>query len=143
MWPQDFEARLREWHDLRERVQDLELKPQLDAINQWWSHAPRVNHLIHWNDQKNWLGPWDLLAENGYCELASCLGLAYTIILVNESADIKIAKAVDEIGSDCIILLVNNDYILNWDLSSVISTEQYNFKIKETFDCERLRKKIG
>lgn len=143
MWPVDFESRLREWRQLRLDLQDKSLEEQLNTINEWWSHAPRVNHLIHWHDQSNWLGPWDLLAEDGYCDLAICLGLAYTIILVNETPDIQIAKAVDEFGSDCIILVVNNDYILNWDLSSVISTEQHNFKIKETFDCNELLNKIG
>lgn len=142
MWPQDFETRLREWRQLRLDCQDKSLKEQLDTINDWWSHAPRINHLVHWNDQDNWLGPWDLLEENGYCELASALGLAYTILLVNENVDVVIAKAVDEIGSDCTILLVDN-YILNWDISSVISKGQYKFKIKETFDCKALKEKIG
>ena len=93
MWPQDFETRLREWRQLRLNLKDKTLEQQLDVINEWWSHAPRINHLIHWNDQTNWLGPWDLLAEDGYCDLAICLGLAYTIILVNETPDIKITKA--------------------------------------------------
>lgn len=142
MWSQDFETRLREWRQLRIDVQDKSLKEQLDTINNWWSHAPRINHLIHWNDQDNWLGPWDLLAENGYCELASALGLAYTIMIVNNKVDLKLARVTDEYGSDVIILVVNNEYILNWDLSSVISKEQHKFKFKETFDCETLKEKI-
>lgn len=143
MWSQDFETRLREWRQLRIDVQDKSLKEQLGTINNWWSHAPRINHLIHWNDQDNWLGPWDLLAENGYCELASALGLAYTILLVNENVKVEIQQVTDEYGSDCIILVVNNDYILNWDISSVISKEQYKFKIKRTINCDTLIDKIG
>lgn len=143
MWAQDFESRLREWRQLRLDLQDKSLEEQLNTINTWWSHAPRINHLMHWNDRDNWLGPWDLLAEDGYCDLASALGLAYTIILVNKTANVELTKAVDEFGSDCIILVVNNDYILNWDLSSVISKEQHKFKITETYNCRELLDKIG
>lgn len=143
MWSQDFESRLREWRQLRLDCQDLPLAEQLNTINNWWSHAPRVNHVIHWNDQDNWLGPWDLLAENGYCELASAFGLAYTILLVNKNVNIEIQQATDEFGSDCIILVVNNDYILNWDISSVISKEQQKFKIKDTIDNNVINQLLG
>ena len=142
MWPQDFQTRLREWRQLRLDLKDISLEEQLNTINQWWSRAPRVNNYIHWNDKSNWLGPWELLAEPGYCELASALGLAYTILLVNRTADVCITKAVDECGSDCIILVVNNEYILNWDLSSVISTEQHKFKINEQYNGSELLGKI-
>ena len=142
MWPQTFEERLRQWHDLRERVLEFPLEKQLHEINSWWSHAPRVNPFIHWHDKNNWLDPWELLAENGYCELASALGLAYTILLVNSNADVVIAQAVDSSGNDSTILIVN-DWILNWDISSVISKDDYKFKIKDSFNCSELTNKIG
>ena len=142
MWSTDFETRLREWRQLRIDLQTKSLKEQLATISTWWGKAPRVNHVVHWYDKNNWLGPWELLAEKGYCELASALGLAYTIMLVNKEAELTLVNATDEYGSDVIILLVNNEYILNWDISSVISKEQHNFKIKETFDCEALKEKI-
>lgn len=143
MWSVDYEERLRQWVSLRQSVIDKSLTEQLNTINQWWSHAPRMNNVVHWYDKSNWLTPWELLAENGYCELASALGLAYTIILVNDKVDVKIALAKDESSSDVTILIVNNEYILNWDINSVISKEQYRFEIKETFDCSELNKKIG
>ncbi len=143
MWAQTYEERLRLWASLRQSVADDPLDQQLEKINKWWSHAPRVNNVVHWNDKDNWLSPWELLAENGYCELASALGLAYTIILVNKEADVKIAQAKDESSSDVTILVVDDKHILNWDINSVISKEQYKFKIKETFDCSKLNEKIG
>ena len=79
---------------------------------------------------------------NGYCELASALGLAYTILLVNSNADVVIAQAVDSSGNDSTILIVN-DWILNWDISSVISKDDYIFKIKDSFNCSELTNKIG
>jgi len=134
MWAQTYEERLRLWASLRESVSNKSLTEQLNIINNWWSHAPRVNNVVHWHDKENWLSPWELLAEKGYCELASALGLAYTIILVNKNVDVQIAQAKDESSSDVTILIVDDEHILNWDINSVISKEQYKFEIKETFD---------
>lgn len=143
MWAQTYEERLRLWASLRESVSDKPLSEQLNIINNWWSYAPRVNNVVHWHDKENWLSPWELLAEKGYCELASALGLAYTIILVNKNVDVQIALAKDESSSDVTILIVDDEHILNWDINSVISKEQYKFKIKETFDCTKLNEMIG
>ena len=143
MWAQTYEERLRLWASLRESVSNKSLTEQLNIINNWWSHAPRVNNVVHWHDKENWLSPWELLAEKGYCELASALGLAYTIILVNKNVDVQIAQAKDESRSDVTILIVDDEHILNWDINSVISKEQYKFEIKETFDCTKLNEMIG
>ena len=143
MWAQTYEERLRLWASLRESVADKSLTEQLNIINNWWSKAPRVNNVVHWHDKENWLSPWELLAEKGYCELASALGLAYTIVLVNKNVDVQIAQAKDESGSDVTILIVDGEHILNWDINSVISKEQYKFEIKETFDCTKLNEMIG
>ena len=144
MWHTSYEDRLRSWHDLKEKVLPLPLKDQLDAIVSWWSHAPIVNNIVHWDDKSNWPGPWELLAENGYCELASSLGLSYTVLQVNNNVDVKIAVAKDSLGSEVTIVLIDNGkYILNWDHNDVLSTDEYKFEIIKTFDCDKLKTKIG
>ncbi len=140
MWQIEYQDRLQSWSVLRENIATIDLIDQLKLTAEWWGKAPITNHIIHWSDNKNWPSPWELLANDSYCELASALGIVYTIIL-NEtfSANVVIAQAVDEFGNDCIIVLVNNYYILNWDINTVLNTEECNFVIKNTYDCTQLK----
>ena len=66
----NYEARLKSWYDLRKSLEDKDIKTSCLAIDNWWQKAPLVNHHLHPNDIDNWPGPWDLLVENNYCQIA-------------------------------------------------------------------------
>ena len=141
MWLDDFEDRLRSWSDLRIFAEPLPLRDKLNAIAQWWGHAPRVNHAIHWNDRSNWPDPWDLLADNSFDDLAIALGMSYTItMLENCDCSVEIALATDDQAQEYNLVLVDErKYILNYDPWEVVSKEQFNFKITKTIDAKTLR----
>ena len=141
MWLDRFEDRLKSWSDLRSHCEELSLEQALDHIANWWGHAPRVNHAIHWNDQSNWPDPWDLLADNSYCELAIALGMSYTINMLEKfDCTVEIAQATDDQGSEYNLVLVDNGkYILNYDPWEVVSKEQFKFKITKTIDAKTVR----
>ena len=142
MWIEDYDSRLRSYRHLRQALPHANLERQLEVINQWWADAPKGTNIIHWQDKDNWPNPWELLAESVYDELAKALGIAYTILFVNNNVDVSILRAMDTNGNDCIVVSVNNKYILNWDSESVISTPVQEFRIQETLDCNALKEKV-
>ena len=120
MWPKTFEQRLESWTRLRNRVSDLETEQALAEINSWWFAAPWKPYYLHWDDQKTWPDPWQLLDDNIYCSLARGLGIVYTIAML-ERTDMQDAVLVES-KSDNLVLVGKRKYILNWDEDSVVNT---------------------
>ena len=145
MWPVGYEECLQSWVQLREDCNNKSLQEQLNQIAEWWGHAPRVKHVIHWNDKESWPTPWELLADNSYDELAIALGMSYTILMLdNINATVEIAQAKDGTASDFYIALVDDrKYILNYDPWLAVNIEQTDFTILNTIDSDQLLKKIG
>jgi len=145
MWPNGYQETLQSWVQLRSDCQNKPLLDQLNQITGWWGHAPRVKHAVHWNDQKNWPTPWELLADNNYDELALALGIAYTIIMLSDiTTTVELVQAKDDTASEYYIILVDNGkYILNYDPWLTVNSEQTNFTILNKVDSDQLLKKIG
>jgi len=145
MWLDRFDDRLKSWSDLRIFIEPLSLEEQLNTIAKWWGHAPRVNNSVHWNDKSNWPTPWELLADNSYCELAIALGMSYTIIMIeNKNCSVEIAQAKDDLGNEYNLVLVDDrKYILNYDPWSTVSKEKFKFKIANFMDARTLEGRIG
>jgi hypothetical protein len=128
MWPATFDNRLHAWVKLRDRCQHLELASALNAINQWWFNAPWVPYHLHWDDQKDWPDPWQLLSDNIYCELARGLGILYTINLLDR-ADMADAGLVLADDGTNLVLVAKEKYILNWDQNLIVNNKP---KVKTT-----------
>ena len=141
MWLDRFEDRLKSWSELRSQCEELPLEQALDHIASWWGPAPRMNNVIHWNDQSNWPDPWDLLADNSYDELALALGMSYTVSMIDKfDCSVEIAQATDDQGQELNLVLVDDrKYILNYDPWSAVSKEQFKFKITNFIDARTLR----
>jgi hypothetical protein len=75
---------------------------------------------LHWDDRADWPDPWQLLSDNLYCPLARGLGILYTITLLDR-VDLQDAVLV-EVGSDNLVLIDREKYILNWDSSTIVNT---------------------
>ena len=118
MWPPTYQERLADWVRLRQAAAALEQPEQLMLINDWWFRAPIVNHLILWQNVRSWPTPWHLLNNNGYCELARALGIAYTIMLVEKYTDLKIIQTTE----DNLVQVDHGKYILNWAPGEMLNT---------------------
>lgn len=141
MWLDRFEDRLKSWSELRSDCEELPLEQALDRIAEWWGHAPRMHNIIHWHDQNSWPDPWDLLADNSYDELALALGMSYTVSMIDKfDCSVEIAQAKDDQGMEYNLVLVDDrKYILNYDPWSMVSKEQFKFKITNFIDARTLR----
>ena len=143
MWQSHSEKRLVAWADLRNSCKE---NPNLDEvitiIHDWWQQAPMVLRYLHCDLVNDWPDPWDLIAENTYCSLAKCLGMCYTICMLDR-------QDVDDV---CILEIDNNDYIvrlnkglycLNWNIDKVVNMKQLeNIEITRNIDSAVFAHKI-
>ena len=138
----NYEARLKSWYDLRKSLEDSDIKTSCLAIDNWWQKAPLVNHHLHPNDIDNWPGPWDLLVENNYCQIARGLGMVYTLQLVGIK-DIDFCLAIDDNSEECALVLVDNAiYVMNYYPNTVISNSLNDFKVSSHIEMTKINIKI-
>ena len=138
----NYEARLKSWYDLRKSLEDSDIKTICLEIDKWWQRAPLVNHYLHQSDIDNWPGPWELLVENNYCQLARGLGMVYTLQLVGIK-DIDFCIAIDDNSEEYPLVLVDSaKYICNYYPNTVISNSLKDFKVVSHVDMTKINKKI-
>jgi hypothetical protein len=138
----NYEARLKSWYDLRKSLEDSDIKTSCLAIDNWWQKAPLVNHYLHPNDIDNWPGPWDLLVENNYCQIARGLGMVYTLQLVGIK-DIDFCIAIDDNSEECALVMVDRAiYVMNYYPNTVISNSLKDFKVASHMDMTKINIKI-
>lgn len=138
----NYDARLRNWYELRTKIEILNTESKCVEIDQWWQQAPLVNHHLHILDNNAWPGPWDLLVENTYCTVARAVGMCYTLLLTGEN-DIELVEATDKTGDDVVLVLVDSaKYILNYWPSTVLSNTLTDFTIKRHVDISQLKSKL-
>jgi hypothetical protein len=123
IWPVAFSARLASWNLLRDQCQNLSTQSALEHINAWWFQAPWRPYYLHWDDQKTWPDPWQLLSDDIYCELARGLGILYTITLLDR-ADLAPAELVLTEDNVNLVQVAKEKYILNWSADTVVNNIQ-------------------
>ena len=112
MWQTDYQDRLRAWRHLRTSCDTMSLDQCLLTINDWWWQAPMVNHYLHWDDHARWPSPWELLADNIFCDIARSLGMLYTVSML-ERTDILDLSLVQTKRYN-LVQVQAGKYILNW-----------------------------
>lgn len=140
MWPKTFDERLASWMQLRQQAALADPKSALIAINTWWFRTPWRAYHLHWDDQADWPDPWQLLSDNLYCPLARGLGILYTITLLGRP-DLQDAVLV-EVGSDNLVLIDREKYILNWDLDTIVNTSPRVLNSRHSVTQEQIKQQI-
>jgi hypothetical protein len=139
MWHISFEDRMREWHALRQSAGHLPAPEKYDSINNWWFQAPMVNRSIQWDEYPNWPDPWQLLANNNFCDLARALGIVYTVIMLDADSDVSIAQS----DQGNLVLAEQGKYILNWAPRQLLNIESANINITRQINSDSLYQLIG
>lgn len=140
MLPRTFAERLESWSDLRQQVQSLPIQSALQTVNSWWFQTPWRAYHLHWDDQPTWPDPWQLLDDNLYCSLARGLGIMYTIAMI-EREDMQDAVLV-EIGSDNLVLVGGEKYILNWDADEIVNINLEAAKRSHSVTLNKIQQKL-
>jgi hypothetical protein len=139
----NYNTRLQNWYDLRQTLQNADNATKCLEIDNWWQPAPLVNHYLHPHEVEVWPGPWELLNDNEYCQLARGLGMIYTLLLLGIK-DIDFCLGKDDNNEDVALVLVDNaKYIMNYWPDTVISNTLKDFKIVSNIDLKTIITKIG
>jgi hypothetical protein len=136
MWKTSYEERLADWFELRQVCEHLDLAQQLQRINDWWFRAPMVNRVITWDNPAKWPGPWNLLVNSGYCELARSLGIVYTLMMLENRlyTDLNIITT----GQDNLVQVDSGKYILNWAPGEVLNTNSTPITVQNSINSTAL-----
>ena len=137
MWFPTFAQRLESWQQLRHGVQSQSALAVAEAVNQWWFQAPWTAYHLHWDDQADWPDPWQLLSDNMYWPVARGLGILYTIAMINHP-ELQDAVLTDT-GSDNLVLIANEKYILNWDQSRVLNIDPGQYQIRHSLTQQQVK----
>ena len=140
MWPRTFAERLESWTQLRNQASTGDAETALHAINAWWFHAPWRAYHLHWDDQAVWPDPWQLLSDNIYCNLARGLGILYTITILDRP-DLQ-DSVLAEFGSDNLVLVANEKYILNWDSKQMLNITLERTKPRHSVTQQQIKQQI-
>jgi len=120
-WPVDYGQLLSEWVTLRSDCAHLPPEDRVMLVNDWWFRAPIVNKSISWQDYPNWPDPWQLLQQDGWCDLARALGIVYTLLLLDTNSGDSISLVNTNLGN--LVLAGHGKYILNWAPGNLLNIE--------------------
>lgn len=139
----DYNTRLRDWHKLREKLQESSLETICVEVDKFWQQTPLLNHYLHPADTPDWPNPWELISDNDYCLYARGLGMVYTLMLLGIE-NIDFVDAIDYNSENvCLVLVDNAKYVLNGYPNSVLNTTLTDFTNIKKLDITPLQKKIG
>lgn len=140
-WPQTYQHRLQAWLDLRALCAELDLDSTISTIDQWWRRTPWRPYYLHWDDRADWPNPWQLLADNEYCDVARALGMLYTIKLLDRS-DCKDARMVCAQQGN-LVLIQDGKYVMNWTADEIVNIQSTQIKIEQTLEPAVLDRLLG
>jgi hypothetical protein len=126
IFKKSVEDRLSSWLELRKQVDRVINSTELVA--EFWSHAPFTpyNKNINQYDPKSWPTPWQILVDNVYDDFTVALMIAFSLKYTEKyrNVPVKIDTLVNNNKNQIYnLVIVNNDAVLNYQPSTVITTD--------------------
>lgn len=144
-WNLRVNDRLAQWKDFRHTLSDLPLPKAIAELNQMWSTAPFVTYYLDPSAPDTWPDPWELLAENYYCDVAKSLGILYTIYLTgHKHIDMEFRTYYDynQKNRYNVVWIDGGKYILNYYPFEIVNTlqiEQQNLDLLYQYSSKDLQ----
>ncbi len=142
MWNLTPSERLRFWYDFRQKLNIIPFEQALKETTHLWSYAPFVKHYLHYHDVSNWPGPWDLVYENTYCDLAKALGMLYTLHLCNHrpAMEIRVYNDISTKEQYNLVWIEKGKYVINYVFDDIVNKQQIenNIKLVKTITIDEL-----
>lgn len=132
MWNLLPDERLRCWQDFRKSIGQKSFKEALHDTQHLWSFAPYMAHYLTTDHVEEWPGPWELIYENYYCDLAKALGIVYTLYLSNHKPDIEIRIYNEPSTKEQynLVFVDKGKYVLNLIHDEVVNKAQVSKDLK-------------
>ena len=125
-WNLRVNDRLAQWKDFRSELGRLPLDSAVVELNNMWSTAPYVTYYLDPSDPNTWPDPWQLLAENYYCNVAKALGILYTIYFTSHrNKDIELHVYYDYKDKErySVVCMDQGKYVLNYWPYEIVNTQ--------------------
>lgn len=136
-----YDQRLQTWYELRKKLTGQDTKTIAIEVDKWWQQTPLVNHFLHPDFVNQWPDPWELIHENTYCTIARGLGMVYTLHLLGINK-IDFVEAKDYNNEDVVLVLVNNNYVLNYWPNTINDNKISDFTVIRMIDISLIKNKI-
>lgn len=134
MFKLSTDRRLAYWKNFRNQLNTMPLAKALLNTQQLWQSCPFTPFYLTAEDPKSWPDPWDLLAENYYCDLAKCLGIVYTLHLSDHGKnlipEIRVYYDTESRYQYHIAYFADGKYVLNLIEDEVVNKEHINQQLK-------------
>lgn len=115
------------WKDLRNEIKSLPLNDKLENIAKFTSSMPFGHRTVDYYSPWDWPTPWDILYYGTFCTSSISILIYYTLTLT-DSSQIELYLVEDE---DVYLLpVINNTFVLNYELGKVISLDDIRDDIK-------------
>jgi len=134
MFDRSYEERLAFWRNFRDSLETSDTP--LDDVVSFYKQAPYVSILTDPWDKSSWLGPWELLHENQYCEFSRVLGMCYSLQLTErfKALTFEIHIGMDHQKSCVYYLLIVGDSVIGYKENGVIKKQE----LPETLVSQRI-----
>ena len=137
MWTLLPSERLRCWQEFRKNISSKPFEQALQDTQHLWCYAPYVAHYLTTDHVENWPGPWELLYENYYCDLAKALGILYTLGLSKHKPSMEICIYNDKTDNQLynLVFVDQGKYVLNMEHDTVLNkthVDTVKLKLKKT-----------
>lgn len=114
MFEKKYEDRLAAWHNFRNQLENAD--DPLQAVVDFYNHAPMVSINTDPYNKDSWPDPWELVLENQYCDFCRVLGQCYSLQLTERfsEVDFEIHISIDPEKSESYYLLHVGDKVLGY-----------------------------
>tara|TARA_B100002019_G_C21179855_1_gene553088 strand:- start:21 stop:443 length:423 start_codon:yes stop_codon:yes gene_type:complete len=124
MFDREYYTRLKIWRDFRNSIEKSETP--FEDVLEFWRTTPLGRLAADPYDSKTWPDPWELIANNDYCEFLQILGICYTLQLTERFSNsaFEIHIVLDEKESNIIYLLFVDNQAIGYYNNGVIDRKE-------------------
>jgi len=115
------DERLEHWKAFRKSLADKTETDQLQAVAQYWAHAPLLNIAYDCEDPETWPSIWEMIQLGDWCRNSIAIGMEGTLRLLGFAPErITLGMLIDhDISLMVMAVRIDADKLLNYDYGIV------------------------
>lgn len=124
MWYQKpIDDRIISWRAWRNDLENLSIENIVKCVAKTWATVPTVLHYLSPDQPDHWPNPWQLITDNIYCDLSICLGMYYSLALIEspEIQDLRLQIYKTSNGWINLSSINQGKYVLNYSHGNVVN----------------------
>ena len=118
VWDLPPNDRLKIWRIFRKSIEGKDNDFVIQSIVDWWKTTPVSNRITDIYDSSTWPDPWELIYMGEFDENTICIGMAYTLHLIDKPCDVLLLQDRKKhyIG---LTILVDETVVLNYNYGTI------------------------